>query len=170
MASKVDLVGIEQTIIGYLNDNNTSAGAPILNLSQSMTAQVNKVVQYNPSLISPQASYYPVVAVYVEDKRIDLTKGTIAKDQLTGRRYAELTIKLIGAVWNTNIVSDTSDPAAKDVRHLMENVEYILRGYPTLGNTVKNQYPTDIIYHDVNLGENVHLRVGVLNVKASVDY
>lgn len=170
LASVVDLVGIEGNLKSYFTSNNTTAGAPIRNLSTSMTNKVSNIVEFNPNFIRVQASFYPAVAIFVENKTINLSKGTIAVDQLTSIRNAELTIKVLGLVWNSNLTDDTQDPAARDCRYLMENIEYVLRGYPTFGGKVSWQNATDCTYHDVNLGEDVHLRVGVLNVSAKVNY
>ena len=170
MASVIDLCNIETTIVGLLESNNTSSGADVRNLSQSLTTKVNKIIDFDPSLISPQASYYPLVCAFIDEKTINISESTIAKNQLTAKRRAELSLKIIGMIWNDNIVSDTSDPASKDIKKLMENLEYIFRGYPTLSGTVSWQYPTDCTYHTISLGEEAHLRAGVLTIKAKSDY
>lgn len=170
MASVVNLTGIEDSILTFLNANNTSAGATVRDLSLSMTSRVNRIVDYDPSLIYPQPSYFPAVCAFIDEKTILTDQGTIAKDQLTAKRRAELSLKVIGMVWNSNIQTDISDPASKDIKKLMENIEYIFRGYSLLSGTVSWQSPVDCTYHNVSLGEETHLRAGVLTFKAKVDY
>jgi hypothetical protein len=167
MATRCDLNGILEGIRGILAAANTTTASPI-DLSQDITRRVQKILKVHPAMIPPQASYYPYVTCFVDDKTIDIEKGTIAKDQLQSRRAATPTITIVGGVFNQNHQTPTEDPASKDIYTLMENIELALRSDPTLNATVKWHYPTSVQYFSGVMEDKTHLRSGVMSLKVQI--
>lgn len=94
----------------------------------------------------------------------------IAKDQLSAKRKADISIDVVGAVFNQNVLDVTKDPADEDINYLMENIELVLRSDPTLSGAVLYQRPTACQYYSTIIGSNVHLRVGILKLEATLFY
>ena len=167
-ATTVNIPNIKELIRFVLADNNTTTSS-ILDLSSSMSTRVKQVAKLNPEKIPFQPSVFPYVTIYTDRKSVDI--ADISSNQVAGRRKAELTFKLVGAVLNTNYQSNIfNDAADEDIEKLMENVEGILRGYPDLNQSIKWQFPTDVQYFSTNIGEDAHMRVGVLDLQATLFY
>lgn len=164
--SQIALSNIKTQIKSILDGANSSGASPI-NLSNSLTTAVVKVYKVNPYHIPIQNSHFPAITVYFDGKSVDLQ--TFAKDMATGKRIGNITIKVAGFVWVDTCNDVTQDPADDEIEKLMENIEEVLRTYHTFNGTVNWSKPTKCEYSDV-LGENVHMRVGVLTLEANVFY
>lgn len=145
--------------------NTTTASA---DLSSGMTKRVQKVLKVNPSLIPPQASFYPWVTISTNRKEVEHT--TIAKDQITGKRMSEISFNVVGAVWEDVLVDVTQDPGDENIEKLMENIEEVVRRNFKLNNTVSWSKTNDVTYHSLPIEEQTHLRVGVMTLTCRVDY
>ncbi len=166
MASPIDLNSIKTAIKNIMDANNTNTAAPVGDLSAHLTKRVAKVLKVHPSFIPIQPSYYPCVTMYIDEKT--LRGEDIAGSQLNAKRNSDIFIEVVGAVWNSNLKVNTEDPADEDINHLMENIEFILRGNSTLNGTVKWILPTGTKYYASQVEEQTHLRVGILRLRATV--
>ncbi len=162
----VNLNGIKTQIKTIFDAANTTTAAT--DLSGSMVNRVNRVMKVNPGRLPVQASFYPLVTVFVDEKNIE--SATIAKTQVAGKRKAVVKVKIVGAVWNSNLSSVDEDPADEDCERLMENIEQILRSYPDINSLVTWQVPDSVTYHDGSFDEDSHLRAGVLTLNGTVFY
>ena len=167
MATVVGLNTIKANIKTLLNAANTIGASPV-DLSNSMTSRVKKVLAVHPASIPIQASHYPYVSCYIAGKPI--TSDDIAKDQLSTKRKSKVQIDIVGGVFNQNVTDITKDPADEDISYLMENIELILRSDPTLSNSVLYQKPIECSYYSNLVGSNAHLRLGILRIEALVFY
>jgi hypothetical protein len=166
MAARTDLNGIKTAIKALFDAANTTTASPI-DLSSNVAKRVQKVLTVHPEFIRPQASFFPFVTCYVDEKQIDADQ--IAGNQLNANRMSDLTINIVGAVFNANLNTVTDDPADTDINYLMENIELVLRSSPNLSGTVKWQRPTGINYFS-NQDLKGHIRYGVLSLTAKVNY
>lgn len=169
MAAVVDLNGIKTELQSIFNSANTTTASPI-DLSNSLTRRVQKVLSVHPEMIPVQASWYPFVTCYVRSKSVDHAKSDIGVDQLQAKRKATINIDVVGAVFNQNTLANDKDPADTDINYLMENVEYVLRTNPTLNSKVKWQLSNDISYYTAALNTTTHVRAGVLSLSATIFY
>lgn len=170
MAAVVDLNGIKESIQNLLLAANTSTASPI-NLSAGLTATcgvVQRIWKINPEKIIPQPSIFPLVTCYVTDKTIK--QDQIAKDQLSAKRRATVSVDIVGTIWNSNIVNIDEDPADENINTLMENVELVLRSDFNLGGTVNWQRTTGCKFYTSILNEQTHLRSGILKLECEVFY
>lgn len=167
MATRVALNTVKANIKTLFNSANTTTASPI-DLSSDLTKRVQKVLSVHPEFIPIQASHYPCVTCYISDKALPL--DDIAKDQLSAKRKADISIDVVGAVFNQNVLDVTKDPADEDINYLMENIELVLRSDPTLSGAVLYQRPTACQYYSTIIGSNVHLRVGILKLEATLFY
>lgn len=165
----VDIATLKAEIKSALNDNNTTTST-ILDLSSGLSQRVKRVATIDPQLIPIQATQMPCLTISLDSKSIE--QRTIAKNQVDAKRRASLRFKISGLVWNQNSVSDDpfDDAASNDLELLMENVEFILRNYPTLGGNTNWQFPTDVTYHQASLDEQTHFRVGFLDLEITLFY
>lgn len=162
----VNLSSIKTQFKSILDTANTTTAA--FDLSSNMTRRVQKVLKVNPSLISPQASFFPWVTISADRKTVQHT--TIAKDQYTAKRMSEINFSVVGAVWQDVLVDVTQDPADENIEILMENVEEVVRRNFKLNNTVSWSKTSEVTYHSLPIDEMTHMRVGVLNLVCRVDY
>lgn len=162
----IDLNNFKEQIQSILDAANTLTAQQ--DLSSGLADRVQKVLKVNPARIPIQASFYPCVTCYI-DRKVVQNDG-IAKDQLTAKRRARVTLKIVGAVWNSTISADDEDPADEDCESLMENIEQILRANPTIAGVATWSFPTDVTYHNVAIEEDTHLRAGILSLEASIFY
>ena len=162
----LDLNAIKTSIQTILDAANTTTAGT--DLSNGLQTRVQSVMKINPSRIPVQSSLYPCVTNYISLKNIELK--TIAKDQLTGKRRADIEIKIVGIVWNNVVSAASTDEGDDDCESLMENIEQILRGNPTLSGTVLTQLPTAVTFHSVGVDEQAHLRAGIMNLKVLAEY
>ena len=167
MAAVVDLNGIKSTLKTLFDTANTTTASPV-DLSGSMTQRVKRVLTVNPEQIPPQASFFPFVTSYITSKNI--YDDDIAKDQLSTKRKAEVSIEVVGAVFNQNQTDVNKDPADTDINYLMENVELVLRSDYNIGGKVKWQKPSDVQYYTSVLDARNHIRAGILKLTAIVLY
>lgn len=167
MATRVGLNTIKSELKTLFNDANTTTASPI-DLSSNLTKRVQKVLSVHPEYIPVQASFYPCVTCYIPDKAIEA--DDIAKDQLSTKRKAKVSIDIVGAVFNQNINDVTKDPADEDINYLMENIELVLRSSPNINGLVLYQKPNSCRYYSSILNSNVHIRVGILSIDATVFY
>jgi len=167
MAIRCDLSGIKTEISNILLAANTTTASPV-DLSANMTERVSKILKINPNMIPPQISFYPFVTCYVTAKTME--QKDMAKDQLSAKKEALITIEIAGGILNENFVRDTEDPADEDITYLMENIELTLRGNPNLNSTVTWQTTKDVSYYSAPLNEQTHLRAGILTLQGKVFY
>lgn len=167
MAERVDLKGIRDEIKSVLDALNTTTGSPI-DLSANMTQRVRKVLSIHPERIGPQASFFPLVTSYIEEK--DIIQDDMAGSQLNAKRRSSVTVSVVGAVWNQNMSTNLEDPADNDINYLMENVELGLRSNANLNSKVKWQIADSVRYYFTALDEQTHLRSGLLTLKCTVYY
>jgi len=166
MASVIDLNGIKTELKTLFDAANTITASPIDLSNGLVNGRVRKVLTVNPEQIPPQASFFPFVTSYIKSKSIQ--QSSIANDQLSGKRQAEVTIEIVGGVFNQNQITVTKDPADTDINTLMENVEYVLRTSPNLNGKVLWQKSTDVQYFTSVIDARNHIRAGVLTVTALV--
>lgn len=162
----INVSAIKTQFKTILDTANTTTAA--FDLSAGMTRRVQKVLKVNPSLIAPQASFFPWVTISLDRKAVQ--HQTIAPNQLQAKRAAEMSFSVVGAVWQDILTDVTADPADENIEILMENVEEIVRRNYKLGNTVNWTKTTEVTYHTLQLEEQTHMRVGVLTLMCRVDY
>jgi len=168
MASVVDLKGIKDNIKSILDAANLTTTASPVYLSQSMTQKVQKVLTIHPEKIPLQASIFPCVTCHIIEK--SKTSSDIAKDQLSIKRKAEVTIEVIGFVFNQNYKIFTEDPADNDINYLMENIELALRANENLNSKLCWQDFSSTKYYSVPLEEETHMRAGILTLNGIIFY
>jgi hypothetical protein len=162
----IDLNNIKERIRTIFNTANTTTAS--VDLSASMTNRVNRVLKLNPLRLPIQASLYPLVTVFIDQKTME--SATIARSQTDGKRRCTVSIKVVGAVWNANITDINEDPADEDLENLMENAEQILRNNPDINSTVTWAVPESCTYHETEMGEDAHLRAAILTLNGTVFY
>lgn len=168
MSTEINLPAVKDAIKTVLAANNTSTGAPILDLSDRLSPlRVQQILEYNPIEIQPQPSFFPCVCIHTEGKTIELSD--MAVNQINGRRKGVATFFITGVVWVDTFDNPLEDPSVTQVEYLMENIEQVLRGYPDLNANCKWQYPTAIDYGSL-ISEDVHLRAGRLTLEATFYY
>lgn len=167
MATRADLNGIKDRIKAVFDAANTTTASPI-DLSSDLVKRVQRVMTIHPEMIPVQASFYPFVTCYISDKQWN--SEDIAGDQLNSKRRATVSIEVVGAVYNQNMISVDKDPADKDINYLMENVELALRSDPKFNGLVSWQKPQAIRYYTSKLDTQTHIRAGILSIQASVFY
>ena len=162
----VNLNGIKTQFKAILDGANTTTAA--YDLSAGLNTRVQKVLKVNPAMIEPQASFFPWVTIFVDKKAVEQT--TIARDQITGKRAGEIGFSVVGAVWEQSFSDVTEDEADENIEVLMENVEEVVRRNFKLNNTVNWSKVEDVSYHSFPMGEQTHMRVGVMRLVCRVDY
>lgn len=169
MAVRADLIGIKEQIQTVLLTANTTTASPIdLSANLSNSKRVQQVLKVHPEMIVPQASFFPLVTCYITDKTV--TQADIAKDQLSSKRRAKISVDIVGSVWNNNFVTLDEDPADEDIGYLMENIELALRSDPNLSTKVNWQIAKGCQYYTTVLDEQTHLRSGILKIECDVFY
>lgn len=165
----VDFVGIKDTLKSIFDAANTTTASPIdLSSNLSNSKRVQKVMTVHPDMIRPQASFYPFVTCYIDNKNI--TSKQIAANQLNAKRESDVSIKIVGAVFNQNMTDVTKDPADNDINYLMENIEQVLRANPSLSGKVLWQAPETVEYFSAQIDQHNNIRCGVLTLSAKVHY
>lgn len=162
----VNLSNIKSQLKSILDTANTSTAA--FDLSTGLNTRVAQVFKVNPARIMPQASLFPWVTLFVDKK--DVEHETIAVNQLNAKRRGDLTVSVVGAVWETVVSSVTEDEADENIEILMENIEEIIRRNFKLNNTVSWSKVEDVSYHSLPLDEQTQMRIGVLSLNCRVDY
>lgn len=148
---------------------NTTTGTPIdLSHGLSNAKRVQTVWKIHPEMILPQASLFPLVTCYIDSK--DIARMDIAKTQLASKRRAKIKVKIVGSLWNNNFATADEDPADEDINHLMENIELIMRGDPSLSGVVNWQLANGCRYYTSILDEQTHLRSGILDLDCEIFY
>ena len=167
MAVGVDLNGILDFIKTTLDAANTTTGSPI-DLSESVTSRVKKVLTVNPKRIPMQASYFPAVTCWISDK--ESGRDDIAKDQLITKRQSEIIINIAGMVFNQNMSTNDKDPSDRDINYLMENIELILRSIPNINSKVSHSSYSGTKYYSSGLNAQTHLSAGIITLTGKVFY
>lgn len=169
MADRASLNTIKTNIASILTDANTTTASPIdLSANLASNKRVKKVLKVNPEMIIPQASIFPLVTCYIENKNIKA--DDIAKTQLDTKRRSTVVVNVVGSVWNNNYRNFDEDPADEDINYLMENIELILRSNYNLSGAVNWQKPSGVEYFSTILNNNNHLRSGILKLECEVFY
>lgn len=164
----VNLGNVKTQFKAILDTANTTTAA--FDLSAGLNTRVQRVLKVNPARISPQASFFPWVTIFTDKKDVLSDKGTIAKDQITGRRMADVAFSVVGAVWEYNVADVVEDEADENIEILMENVEETVRRNFKLNGAVAWSKTEDVSYHSLPLDEQTHMRIGVLTLVCRVDY
>jgi hypothetical protein len=162
----LDLNNLKEKIQTTLEAANTTTADYFL--SEDMTKKVAKIMKLNPGRIPVQASWYPFVSIFIDNKQI--TSQDIAKSQSTAKRRAEVDVKIVGGIWNSTLTRPEDDKSDDNCELLMENIEEVLRANATLSGAATWHMVTGVTYHNRELEEDTHIRVGILNLKVSVFY
>lgn len=177
----LDLNSIKEQIQSVFQAANTTTASR--DLSSGLTNRVQRVLKVNPYIIPVQADWYPFVTSYIDSKLVTLLD--VCQNQMMAKRTGEISVKVVGAVWNNNLSDPEVDAADEDCEDLMENIEEILRANPTLGGsvigtavvgssligpTIAWSYPSRVSYHNFPLAEGVHVRVGMLDLIIVTQY
>ena len=162
----IDLNSLKEKIQTMLQTANTTTAS--VDLSSGMTHRVQRVLKVNPQKIPVQVSYYPYVTCYIDTKKIK--NKTIAVNQATGKRLADVSVKVIGVVRQFLNADTEVDPADDECEILLESIEQILRNDPTLAGFANWSFPDAVTYHNVQLEEEANIRAGILNLNVSVYY
>lgn len=164
--SVLDLNGIKNQLKTIFMAANTITAAT--DMSSGLETRVQNVLTVNPARIPIQATWYPYVTIFIDQKIPE--EKTINRSQTDGTRRAEIEIKIVGAVWNSTVSDETKDDASDDAESLMENIEQILRANSTIGGKVNWSFPTGITYHNLRLEEETSIRAGMMSFKAVAFY
>lgn len=171
-AGTTPLREIKEQIQYILEVNNTTTGAPAFDLSSNLPSgrRVKGIMKVNPEKILDAANdnMLPCVTIFTSDK--SPTPADISVNQLSGKRKAEITFKIMGLVYEPFTTDLNKDPADEEIEVLMENVEKIIRSYDTFSNNVKWHFPTLVTYHSLGFDEQAHFRAGVLDLKCILYY
>lgn len=162
----IDLNNLKEQIQTIFEQANTTTASR--DLSSGLETRVQRVLKINPARIPVQASWYPFVTIYIDNKAI--SPEGIAVNQANAKRKSVVDVKIIGAVWNSTISDDEADPADDDCDDLMENIEEILRSNSTLNGVATWAFPTEVTYHNASFDEETHIRAGILNLEATIFY
>lgn len=162
----IDLSGLKSDIRGLLDTANDTAAT--YDLSTGLSRRVKSVNAYNPEKLRPEGNEFPAVFIWTAAKRVNLE--TINVSLAGGKRKAEVLFNLAGIVWVPYTTTITQDPADNDCEKLMENIEEILRASDTLGGKAKWHLTSDTTYHSASYGEDAHMRIGIMSLRATVHY
>lgn len=162
----LDLNNLKTQLKDIFDTANTTTATQ--DLSSGLARRVRKVLKVNPSRIPVQADWFPFVTTYINGKNIELKD--FAVNQLMAKREGQVSVAIVGAVWNSNYSDAAVDPADEDCEDLMENIEQILRANPTIAGVATWSYPTGVTYDNVTLAEGVHIRAGMLILEATILY
>lgn len=166
---KLPITDIKEKLQGFFLDANTVGASPI-DLSSGLSTRVRTVYKVNPERIQMNASLYPLVTIFIDDK--DIKQATIAKNKLTAKKEGIISVKIVGAVWNDSFTEYDEDPADDDCENLMENIEYILDAHTMVLNApiVTMQQASRVTYHSYGMTENNHLRFGIMDLQLKAYY
>jgi hypothetical protein len=162
----LDLNNLKEQLQSIFEAANTTTATTYL--SSGLETKVQRLLKVNPNRIPVQADWYPFVTVFIDSKDIELKD--FAVNQVTAKREGDVSVKVVGAVWNSTIDDAEVDPADEDCEALMESVEQVLRQNPTIAGVATWSYPTKVTYHNMSLDEGVHVRFGILNLQATILY
>lgn len=162
----IDLNNLKEQLQGIFQTANTTTASR--DLSSGLTTRVQRVLKINPARIPPQASWINCVTIWIDSKALE--EKTIAQNQMAAKRAAKVQVKIAGLVWNTAMNDNEVDDASEDCEDLMENIEEILRSNPTVAGVATWSFPTDVTYFNEQVGEETHLRAGVLTLQTTVYY
>lgn len=169
MATRAGLNDIKEKIQNLFLAANTTTATPIdLSANLASSIRVREILKLHPEMIIPQASMFPLVTCYIQNK--NMRRDDIAGSQLNTKRRSTITVDVVGSVWNSNFSQVDEDPADEDINYLMENIELILRSNPSLDGLVSWQKPVSCRYYTTILDEQTHLRSGILQLECEVFY
>ena len=162
----IDLNNIKTQIKAILDASNTTTAST--DLSSGMETRVQKVLKLHPARIPIQATWHPYVTVFLDQKDIDET--TMQASQAAGKRKATIGVKIVGVVWNSTVTDAAADDASDDAESLMENIEQIMRGNPTLNGIATWSRPEGVTFHNMQIEEETHIRAGMMSYRVTVFY
>jgi hypothetical protein len=162
----LDLNNLKESIQGIFQAANTTTATR--DLSSGLTDRVVRVLKVNPERIPIQATWIPFVTVFIDAKEIELTD--FAVNQLTAKRKGKISVKVVGVAQSFVVSDDEADSADDECEDLMENIEEILRGSPTLGGVATWSYPSGVTYHNRMLDEDFGVRAGILSLETEIFY
>lgn len=168
--ARVDLSGIKTEVKSILDTANTTTGSPI-DLSDSLTSRIRQVLQINIEKMPIQPTFFPCVTMFYDSKKIELQD--IGATMLSGRRRADIDLKIVGLVWIDNMNTANfqyKDLADNECEQLMENVEQVLRNDPTLNGKCVWSKSTDTSFHTFPVSEDSHMRAGIMTYKITAMY
>lgn len=159
----VNFAQIKENIRYILAQANTTTCAFDLSGGLSGTKRVKRVASKHPGRIPFAPQEYPYVTLFVDSKDIEM--DDIAKNQKNAKRKHIIRLKIVGGVVNNSVKENpTLDKADDDCERLMENIEEVLRRYPTLDGECLWHKTVGVTYHNRAFDEETHLRVGVLSL------
>jgi hypothetical protein len=167
----LDINNIKEQIQTILETANTTTASPIdLSSNLANSVRVQTIAKFNPDKLPREITAYPMITCWIDGKSIE--HATIAKNQRTGKRRADVDVKVMGMVFNPNHADDNIDPADEDINYLMENIELTLRAFPKLGGgDVITSIPEGTTYYrDYLSSEQTHVRAGVIDLKVTTYY
>ena len=162
----IDLNNIKTQIKSLLDAANTITAST--DLSGNMSTRIQKVLTVHPQKVPPQASFYPYVTSFIENK--DISQDTMAISLAKGKRFAKVTVSIVSACFHSPITSNLDDPTEKDINYVMESIEQILRDDTTLNGACKWHLPQKVDYFDVFKGDAPFLKYGELKIIANIQY
>ena len=168
--ARADLSGIKSAVQTILETANIVGGNPI-DLSDTMTDRVKKVLQVNMEKIPIQPSFFPCITMFIDNKEVSLLD--LAGSMLTARRRGEIDLKIVGVVWIDNMNTSNfeyKDLADNECEKLMENIEQVLRVDPTLAGKALWSKTTSVAYGNYPVSEQTHMRAGLMTYKIMVQY
>lgn len=163
----VNINNIKTQIKSILDTANDVAAS--YDLSTNMTNRVQTVWKQNPEILPIQATLFPLVTIYLDNKSIQA--DTIARNQATGKRKATIVFKIYGATYNSAFTNVYEDIADNDIEYLMENIEEILRSNGNLNGTVGWAIPTNVDYiSGFTEDESAFVRAAMMDLNITIYY
>jgi len=166
--TKLDIDGIKDAMVTLFSSNNNVSGSPV-DLSADLSRRVVGIYKINPERLGVQLSQLPAVTVWTDGK--EEFQQNMGVSQINARRHSHLMLNIAGILWNDDY-DYNEDTAETDIIALMENVESILRGDPTLGGTVLTSMIERVSYFTIanDRTEQANYRVGLMRYRCRVEY
>jgi hypothetical protein len=162
----LDLNNIKEQLQTILQTANTTTAST--DLSSGLESRVQRILKVNPNRIPIQADWYPFVSVFIDRK--EMLPGEFGAQREHVHRRANVSLKVVGGVFNSTITDEEVDPADEDCEDLMSNIEKIVRANPRIGGSVDWAYSRGVTFHNLTSDEGVHVRVGVMDISATTFY
>jgi hypothetical protein len=155
--SVIDIATLKSAIKTQLDNNNTSTGAPIRDLSANLSKRVVRVVLMNPIDYRLQTPDMPAVCIYTDTKS---PKNTSVGAVNQTKREAMLRLTVCAINYNPNMVGANTfvDVASQDLEYLMENIEEILRQSPEISGAKWLQMG-DVTFHNAPADEDTYFKL-----------
>ncbi|RJP50519.1 MAG: hypothetical protein C4586_05910 [Anaerolineaceae bacterium] len=155
--SVIDIATLKSAIKAQLDDNNTSTGAPIRDLSSNMSKRVVRVALMNPIDYQIVTTEMPAVCIYTDTK---IPKNTSVGAVNQTKREGMLRLTVCALNYNPNMAGANvyNDVASQDLEYLMENIEEILRQSPEISGAKWLQMG-EITFHNSPADEDTYFKL-----------